>query len=100
MCSWWVKSVYFFFLMILRPPRSTRTDSLFPYTTLFRSYRNLGASYVQTGLAIDPHRPESGCMRFIPGSHLRGDLGLDESTEVLGTSMSDAVLHEIGRAHV
>src|SRR3546814_15506795 len=35
----------FFFLMIRRPPRSTRTDTLFPYTTLFRSpfhrYRSL-----------------------------------------------------------
>src|SRR3546814_11127863 len=30
---------FFFFLMIRRPPRSTRTDTLFPYTTLFRSYR-------------------------------------------------------------
>src|SRR3546814_19420788 len=30
-------SVCFFFLMIRRPPRSTRTDTLFPYTTLFRS---------------------------------------------------------------
>src|SRR3546814_14554560 len=28
-----------FFLMIRRPPRSTRTDKLFPYTTLFRSNR-------------------------------------------------------------
>src|SRR3546814_1007371 len=28
---------FFFFLMIRRPPRSTRTDTLFPYTTLFRS---------------------------------------------------------------
>src|SRR3546814_18555594 len=28
---------YFFFLRIRRPPRSTRTDTLFPYTTLFRS---------------------------------------------------------------
>src|SRR3546814_13631664 len=27
----------FFFLMIRRPPRSTRTDTLFPYSTLFRS---------------------------------------------------------------
>src|SRR3546814_932871 len=27
--------------MILRPPRSTRTDTLFPYTTLFRSHENL-----------------------------------------------------------
>src|SRR3546814_8364005 len=31
---------YFFFLMIRRPPRSTRTDTLFPYTTLFRSWRS------------------------------------------------------------
>src|SRR3546814_12290991 len=29
--------VILFFLMIRRPPRSTRTDTLFPYTTLFRS---------------------------------------------------------------
>src|SRR3546814_6516662 len=29
--------MYFFFLMIRRPPRSTRTDTLLPYTTLFRS---------------------------------------------------------------
>src|SRR3546814_5501847 len=30
--------LFFFFLMIRRPPRSTRTDTLFPYTTLFRSH--------------------------------------------------------------
>src|SRR3546814_4443494 len=30
-------TVVFCFLMIRRPPRSTRTDTLFPYTTLFRS---------------------------------------------------------------
>src|SRR3546814_4667652 len=29
---------FVFFLMIRRPPRSTRTDTLFPYTTLFRSF--------------------------------------------------------------
>src|SRR3546814_1432150 len=34
-----VDYMYFFFLMIRRPPRSTRTDTLFPYTTLFRSQR-------------------------------------------------------------
>src|SRR3546814_11339159 len=33
---------YVFFLMIRRPPRSTRTDTLFPYTTLFRSARGMG----------------------------------------------------------
>src|SRR3546814_19826434 len=32
-----------FFLMIRRPPRSTRTDTLFPYTTLFRSGLHLPA---------------------------------------------------------
>src|SRR3546814_2235856 len=39
---------FFFFLMIRRPPRSTRTDTLFPYTTLFRSAAALyraGASH-------------------------------------------------------
>src|SRR3546814_9198517 len=35
--------LFFFFLMIRRPPRSTRTDTLFPYTTLFRSALHLRA---------------------------------------------------------
>src|SRR3546814_14493655 len=34
-------SLIIFFLMIRRPPRSTRTDTLFPYTTLFRSVEAL-----------------------------------------------------------
>src|SRR3546814_7480726 len=33
----WSIVVLFFFVMIRRPPISTRTDTLFPYTTLFRS---------------------------------------------------------------
>src|SRR3546814_20907021 len=32
---------FIFFLMIRRPPRSTRTDTLFPYTTLFRSDQHI-----------------------------------------------------------
>src|SRR3546814_20632232 len=36
----------FFFLMIRRPPRSTRTDTLFPYTTLFRSVSVLGSQRI------------------------------------------------------
>src|SRR3546814_8394499 len=35
--------VLFFFLMIRRPPRSTRTYTLFPYTTLFRSRSREGS---------------------------------------------------------
>src|SRR3546814_13288710 len=34
---WTNVDLVMFFLMIRRPPRSTRTDTLFPYTTLFRS---------------------------------------------------------------
>lgn len=59
-------------------------------------YRNLGTAYVQTGLAIDPHTPESGAMRFIPRSHVSGSLDLDTSTEVLGTEMSDDALVAAG----
>src|SRR3546814_15532217 len=41
-----------FFLMIRRPPRSTRTDTLFPYTPLFRSvYQYLGRSTHRVGLS-------------------------------------------------
>src|SRR3546814_11092988 len=44
--------VLFFFLMIRRPPRSTRTDTLFPYTTLFRSCNDSGPFRVELGLII------------------------------------------------
>jgi ectoine hydroxylase-related dioxygenase (phytanoyl-CoA dioxygenase family) len=60
------------------------------------AYRNLATSYVQTGLAVDPHTPEAGGMRFIPGSHLRGDLGMDCSKKALGTAMSDGTLKAVG----
>src|SRR3546814_2439950 len=41
-CALHVLYSMFFFLMIRRPPRSTRTDTLFPYTTLFRSDHRRG----------------------------------------------------------
>src|SRR6476659_5620301 len=72
---------------VRRDPRFRKPDEC---------YRNLGISYVQTGLAIDPHTPESGCMRFLPRSHLQGDLPLDTSTEVLGNAMADDVLVAAG----
>src|SRR3546814_2559244 len=48
----------FFFLMIRRPPRSTRTDTLFPYTTLFRS-------------CCRSTRSATACRRDIIGTGLR-----------------------------
>lgn len=57
-----------------------RGDFAFHQDSRFRkpahAYRNLGNSYVQTGLAIDPHNPLSGGLQFLPGSHLCGDLSL------------------------
>lgn len=60
------------------------------------AFRNLATSYVQTGLALDPHAPESGCLRFIPGSHLRGDLRMGCETHSLGLAMRDATLDAVG----
>ncbi len=60
------------------------------------AYRNLATSYVQTGLAIDPHGPESGGMRFIPRSHLRGELHMDCSKHSLGAAMTDSALEAVG----
>ena len=60
------------------------------------AFRNLATSYVQTGLAIDPHEPASGGMRFIPGSHLAGDLGMDCSKKALGTPLHDKALAAVG----
>src|SRR3546814_9310140 len=40
----------FFFLMIRRPPRSTRTDTLFPYTTLFRSAARAAGQRITTDM--------------------------------------------------
>src|SRR3546814_8710085 len=43
--------------MIRRPPRSTRTDTLFPYTTLFRSRRGRGGAGVVPGAVGQRDRP-------------------------------------------
>src|SRR3546814_3635518 len=44
--------ILFFFLMIRRPPRSTRTDTLFPYTTLFRSHAGSRAAYANASALV------------------------------------------------
>src|SRR3546814_9304022 len=51
-----------FFLMIQRPPRSTRTDTLFPYTTLFRSQ-----------MVVFGHRRSSMLMQPSPSSCTRSE---------------------------
>ncbi|WP_341705269.1 phytanoyl-CoA dioxygenase family protein [Ferrovibrio sp.] len=64
-----------------KPPGATRADFAWHQDSRFRrpaaAFRALASSYVQTGIAIDPHTRDSGAMRILPGSHLRGDLGHD-----------------------
>src|SRR3546814_18881344 len=50
--------ISFFFLMIRRPPRSTRTDTRFPYTTLFRSLLIDDRGKVEKLLKRKDKRPE------------------------------------------
>src|SRR3546814_15485259 len=49
-----ISTHFFFFLMIRRPPRSTRTDTLFPYTTLFRSLRVILVNSNPATIMTDP----------------------------------------------
>src|SRR3546814_14124705 len=54
--SWlyYYSSCFVFFLMIRRPPRSTRTDTLFPYTTLFRSWFSMRAGGAPSSRTVQP----------------------------------------------
>src|SRR3546814_4194901 len=62
-------SPFFFFLMIRRPPRSTRTDTLFPYTTLFRSrHRSLLVVERSRICHIQHCRPGTCCRDPLPSS--------------------------------
>src|SRR3546814_4087678 len=45
--------------MLRRPPRSTRTDTLFPYTTLFRSLARPNWTFASAALRLDQYVPDS-----------------------------------------
>src|SRR3546814_4348477 len=101
--------------MIRRPPRSTRTDTLFPYTTLFRS-----TSITTVSTTVDGHTSE---IEFLLSSE-NGDeatarLTVDVDGKITGFKINgstseflvdadrfavgnggDYVFEEIGRAHV
>src|SRR3546814_2268879 len=104
-----------FFLMIRRPPRSTRTDTLFPYTTLFRSMRSACSMLMMKTADTTVDGTDNGALaslRQIPsGFWALGFVSLlmDTSSElihallpvylvsVMGTSM--LTVGELGRAH-
>src|SRR3546814_14028970 len=95
------RSLLFFFLMIRRPPRSTRTDTLFPYTTLFRSGNKPVADSLK--IVINGSFGKFGSKysilyapNFLTQTTLTGQLSILLLIEMLEM----AGIHEIGRAHV
>src|SRR3546814_19019831 len=65
-----------FFLMIRRPPRSTRTDTLFPYTTLFRSVNGAAAGLERwtavVSIVLQPPRTEERLRKNPLGIYVNG----------------------------
>src|SRR3546814_11399850 len=114
--------------MLRRPPRSTRTDTLFPYTTLFRSSLDVGLLVSNAGfglkgshadndvtamtemLMVNCHVPMQLARGFIPRLLARGQGGIVFTSSVeafIGCPYSTAysaskafVNNQIGRAHV
>src|SRR3546814_8289250 len=89
----------FFFLMLRRPPRSPRTDTLFPYTTLFRSWRSWGKRGVAGGAdggAGPVAVAGAGAARRRPAAVRQG--GLSSGPE-RGRQAQAALEHELPRFH-
>src|SRR3546814_11095610 len=88
-----------FFLMIRRPPRSTRTDTLFPYTTLFRSGSHLFRC--AGGHHIDGARPGGDGKRVGDRAEIASAI-IDDRDLFSHQSAPPSVplVEEIGRAHV
>src|SRR3546814_1756272 len=63
----------FFFLSIRRPPRSTRTDTLFPYTTLFRSIEAVAADDAQLLKHLEISYGDCGACGQSKGGRIRCD---------------------------
>lgn len=83
-----------------KPPGAAKVEFAYHQDSRFRrpasAFRNLAHSYVQTGLAVDPHTPASGAMKVIPGSHRPGDLGLGGDGPILEQRMQDEALRAAG----
>src|SRR3546814_18026404 len=100
-------SIIFFFLMIRLPPRSNRTDTLFPYTTLFRSHFTV--SY-KINPGMEPAKP-TDTAKAVAQWQMLHDLYLELGHEVelidplegfpdMVYTANGGFVIEIGRAHV
>src|SRR3546814_1759110 len=69
--------------MIRRPPRSTRTDTLLPYTTRFRSAPRRGGRLAHRRSGEDAHRQAAGAADLTRGSAHRSGIGQLEVGEAV-----------------
>src|SRR3546814_11065141 len=72
-----VRSVVFFFLMMRRPPRSTRTYTLFPYTTRFRSHNGAKMARAEVEARLD-QAAVGTVERGVEREHHEGQVDIDE----------------------
>jgi ectoine hydroxylase-related dioxygenase (phytanoyl-CoA dioxygenase family) len=83
-----------------KPPGAAEAEFGYHQDIRFRrpraAYRDPANSYVQTGIAVDPHRAANGAMRVIPGSHRHGELLLAQAGSVMDTPLSDDDLRRAG----
>src|SRR3546814_11654927 len=92
-----------FFLMIRRPPRSTRTDTLFPYTTLFRSgVAGDAAASRRPARHDDPHAGRDRRPALLPEALGAGEAAVrgDYRAVFAASRRVRRIPAEIGRAHV
>src|SRR3546814_15896281 len=82
-CLWFDYSFLFFFLMIRRPPISTRTYTLFPFTSLFRSVGRAGESFaVELGEFADAFDDRAADQGFDVACHGVAPYGDRKSTRL------------------
>lgn len=60
------------------------------------AFRDLGRSYIQTGIAIDPHGADNGAMVVYPGSHDLGEIPFDATRSSMAVQKDDADLAALG----
>ncbi len=90
--------------VIWKIPGAKQTSYGFHQDARFRrpesAYREIGTSYIQTALAIDPHREENGCMVFIEGSHKQGNLKYHTGKSVFEEDITDEALKNLNIGHL
>ncbi len=83
-----------------KPPGAAHVEFGYHQDIRFRrpraAYRAPGSSYVQTGIAVDPHTKENGAILVYPGSHLLGELPLETRGRVMDASADEEQLAALG----